>query len=120
MIRRVSALSVASATNVRFCAGFSDAEGVGSPHALRVGVGEAPRHEVAGGGAPAVRRALWGLSREGHLWDGGLGRQDYVGPTAVMILGESWSGGKGVQRSLGGCYEPGMRRSKASGIIAGG
>jgi len=33
----------------------------GSPHALSVGVGEAPRHEVAGGGAPAVQLALWGL-----------------------------------------------------------
>jgi hypothetical protein len=34
----------------RLCAGFSDAEMLGSPHALTVGVGEAPRHEVAGGG----------------------------------------------------------------------
>jgi hypothetical protein len=36
------------------------------------------------------------------------------------MLGESWSKGKGVQRSLGWCYEPGMRRIKASGIAAGG
>jgi hypothetical protein len=33
----------------RFCVGFSDAEMLGSPHALTVGVGEAPRHEVARG-----------------------------------------------------------------------
>ena len=92
---------------------------LGSPHALTVGVGEAPRHEVARGGALAVRRALWGLSREGHLWDGGLGRQDWAGPTAVRMLGESWTSGKGVLWSLGGCYEPGMRRNKASGIVAG-
>jgi hypothetical protein len=46
--------------DVRFCAGFSDAEMVGSPHARTVGVGEAPRHEVAGGGAPSVQRALRG------------------------------------------------------------
>ena len=32
------------------------------PHALKAGVGEAPRHEVAGGGAQVVQRALWGLS----------------------------------------------------------
>ena len=43
------------------CLGFSDAEMLGSPHARTVGVGEAPRHEVAGGGAPAVQRALWGF-----------------------------------------------------------
>ena len=33
--------------NGRYCAGFSDAEMLGSPHARTVGVGEAPRHEVA-------------------------------------------------------------------------
>ena len=36
-----------SEANVRFCAGFSDAEMLGPPHARTVGVGEAPRHEVA-------------------------------------------------------------------------
>jgi hypothetical protein len=36
------------------------------------------------------------------------------------MLGESWTKGKGVQRSLGGGYEPGMRRIEASGIVAGG
>src|SRR5450755_2194307 len=30
-----------------YCAGFSDAEMLGSPHARTVGVGEAPRHEIA-------------------------------------------------------------------------
>jgi hypothetical protein len=43
------------------CKGFSDAEMLGSPNAGTVGVGEAPRHEVAGGGAPTVQRTLWGL-----------------------------------------------------------
>ena len=33
---------------------------LGSPHVLPVGVGEAPRHEVAGNGAPSVQRALRG------------------------------------------------------------
>ena len=42
----------------RSCVGFSDAEMLGSPHARTVGVGEAPRHEVAGGGA--VQKALRG------------------------------------------------------------
>ena len=93
---------------------------LGSPHALPVGVGEAPRHEVAGGGAPAVQRALWGLSRGGHGWESGLDRQNWAGSTAVRMLGEIWSGGKGVRRSLGGGYEPGLRRIKASGIVAGG
>jgi hypothetical protein len=32
---------------VSSCAGFSDAEMSCSPHALPVGVGEAPRHKVA-------------------------------------------------------------------------
>jgi hypothetical protein len=36
------------------------------------------------------------------------------------MLGESWIKRKGVQRWLGGRYEPGMRRIKASGIVAGG
>jgi hypothetical protein len=36
------------------------------------------------------------------------------------MLGESWTKGKGVQRSLGGRYEAGMRRIEASGIVAGG
>lgn len=48
-----------------YCAGFSDAEMLVSPHALPVGVGEAPRHEVAGGGAVLVQRALWGLCCSG-------------------------------------------------------
>jgi hypothetical protein len=36
------------------------------------------------------------------------------------MLGESWTIGKGIERWLGGCYEPWMRRIKASGIVAGG
>jgi hypothetical protein len=71
------------------CAGFSDAEMLVSPHALPVGVGEAPRHEVAGGGAVAVQRVLWGLSRGGHGWEGEVARQDWAGPTGVRMLGES-------------------------------
>jgi hypothetical protein len=43
-----------------------------------------------------------------------LGRQDWA-----RMLGESWTSGKGVLWSLGGCFEPGMRRNKASGIVAG-
>jgi hypothetical protein len=35
------------ADKVASCAGFSDAEMLGSAGALTVGVGEAPRHEVA-------------------------------------------------------------------------
>ena len=42
----------AACAHGRKCAGFSDAEVLCSPHALTVGVGEAPRHEVAGGRAP--------------------------------------------------------------------
>ena len=30
-----------------------------------------------------------------------------------------WMGGKGVERLLDGGYEPGVRRNKASGIVAG-
>jgi hypothetical protein len=42
-------LCIGLRATVGFCVGFSDAEMLGSPHALPVGVGEAPRHEVAGG-----------------------------------------------------------------------
>jgi hypothetical protein len=36
------------------------------------------------------------------------------------MLGESCTKGKGVRRSLGGRYEPGMRRIEASGIVTVG
>src|SRR5437899_2591244 len=101
------------------CAGFSDAEMLGSPHALTVGVGEASRHEVAGGGAPAVQRALWGFGRGGHGGDGGLGRQEWAGPTAGRSVEGSWTRGKGVEPLLAGCHEAGMRPRKASGVVAG-
>ena len=42
------------------CAGFSDAGLTGLAARTMAGVGEAPRHEVAGGGALSVQRALRG------------------------------------------------------------
>ncbi len=42
------------------------------PRALAAGVREAPRHEIAGSGAPTVQRALWGFSG-GHRGGGGSG-----------------------------------------------
>ena len=38
-------------------------ERCGRPHALAAGVRKAPRHEIAVGSAPMVRRALWGIDR---------------------------------------------------------
>jgi len=40
------------------------------PHAPTAGVRKAPRHEVAGGLAPAWPRALWGFNTGAELWDG--------------------------------------------------
>ena len=40
------------------------------PHAPTTGVRKAPRHEVAGGLAPAWPRALWGFDAFAALWDG--------------------------------------------------
>ena len=40
------------------CEGFSDAAGEGEPHTPTGGVGEAPRHEIAGVGYGARRRLL--------------------------------------------------------------
>src|SRR5207249_1053723 len=54
-------------------AGFSDAEMLGSPHARTVGVGEAPRHEVAVIGAGGC--------------DGRYG--DLIGAQA-LIVGSRW------------------------------
>ena len=66
-----------------------------------------------------MQRALWGFSRDGHPWDGGLGGQDWAGPTAGRALEDDWTSGKGVERLPGGCYEPRVSRSKASGVVAG-
>ena len=48
--------------HVSYCAAFSDAGNVGQSTRGNAGVGEAPRHEVAGERAPTVQRALWRLS----------------------------------------------------------
>src|ERR1019366_8342089 len=47
----------------RFCAGFRTPGMMSQPRAPVAGVREAPRHEIAGSGAPAVPRTLWGFSR---------------------------------------------------------
>ena len=47
--------------------------GIGQRQAPTGGVGEAPRHEVAGGGAPSVHRALWRLCRSAPLFTIGAG-----------------------------------------------
>ena len=57
---------------VALCAGFSDAGMTMLPCAVATGVREAPRHEIAGSGAPTVPRALWGFGR-------GVGLEE-VGP----------------------------------------
>jgi len=43
----------------RICAAFSDAGNADFAARAEAGVGEAPRHEVAGVGALTVQRALW-------------------------------------------------------------
>jgi len=48
---------------VAFCVGFRMPACRDFPHAPTAGVRKAPRHEVAGGRAPTVQRALWGFSR---------------------------------------------------------
>jgi hypothetical protein len=47
--------------SVRFCAGFSDAGNADLSARTVAGVGEAPRHEVAGRWAALVQRVLWRL-----------------------------------------------------------
>jgi len=48
----------AAGGDVAYCEGFSDAAGEGEPHTPTGGVGEAPRHEIAGVGYGARRRLL--------------------------------------------------------------
>ena len=48
-------------TSDRFCAGFRMPACRDHPHARTAGVREAPRHEIAGCGAPTVQRVLWGF-----------------------------------------------------------
>ncbi len=47
--------------DVADCAGFRTTECRDYPRVLTAGVRKAPRHEIAVGSAPAVRRALWGF-----------------------------------------------------------
>jgi hypothetical protein len=69
-----------------------------TPHARAptAGVREAPRHEIAGGGASSVQQALWRLRREGHGRDSGLGGQECSGATAGRALEDGWTRAKGV------------------------
>ena len=62
---------------VWFCAGFSDAGETMLAHAPMAGVGEAPRHEVAGRGAVVVQRALWRFDR-----NAGVDRRHAAAPGA--------------------------------------
>ena len=66
-----------------------------------------------------MQRALWGLSGDGHGWDGGLGGQDWAGPMAGRALEDGATSAKGVEGSPCGCYEAGVKRSRASGVVAG-
>jgi hypothetical protein len=52
--------------DVALCAGFRTTECRDYPRVLTAGVRKAPRHEIAVGSAPAVRRALWGFG--GGAW----------------------------------------------------
>src|SRR6267142_3473760 len=49
---------------------FLDAGMTNLPRAVAAGVQKAPRHEVAGGGAPAGQRALWGFEGGAELEGG--------------------------------------------------
>jgi len=66
-----------------------------------------------------VQRALWGFNRSEHRGDGDLGEQDCAGSTSGRATWVGWMCGKGVELLLDGGYEPGVRRNKASGIVAG-
>ena len=57
--------------DVRVCAGFRTLECRDHPRAVAASVREAPRQEIAVGGAAAVRRALWGFG--GETWGAELG-----------------------------------------------
>ena len=87
--------------------------------ALTAGVGEAPRHEIASGGAPAVQRALWGFGCGGDRYAGELGEEDWAEPTSGRAIEDGWTRGKGVEPSPGGWYAPRVGRNKARGTVAG-
>ena len=48
-----------------------------------------------------------------------MGEQDCAGSTSGRATWVGWMCGKGVELLLDGGYEPGVRRNKASGIVAG-
>jgi hypothetical protein len=98
---------------------FSDACMTTYPRAPTAGVRKAPRHEIAGGGALAAQRALWGFRRCGQGEDGGLRGQRWAGRNADSAMGHRGTSGRGVEQLLGGWYQPGMRRNMASEVVAG-
>jgi hypothetical protein len=51
-----------SRSDLVHCAGFRTPECRDYPRVLTACVRKAPRHEIAVGSAPVVRRALWGFS----------------------------------------------------------
>src|SRR5215813_9438574 len=63
-------LAVAASREGQVLCWFLDAGNKEAPHAQLTGVQKAPRHEVAGGWAPAGQRALWGFNAGAELDDG--------------------------------------------------
>src|SRR5690349_7782562 len=98
---------------------FSDAWMMPHPCTPTAGVGKAPRHEIAGGGAAPVQRRLWGFGRGRHGWDSGLlGSLESVSARAA-VADRPRSSARGPILLLGGCCEPGTRRKNASEVVTG-
>jgi hypothetical protein len=70
----------------RCCAGFRTLECGDHPRAVAANVREAPRQEIAVGGAAAVRRALWGIG--GESWGAELGLERL----RQWVCGKAWMG----------------------------
>jgi hypothetical protein len=102
----------------RYCAGYSDACMRTHPRAPAGGVREAPRREIAGGGALAVQQALWGFGCGRHHGGGGFDVQEWAVPAAGRVAWGGWMGGKGLEALLGACCEARVMPDKSSRVAA--
>ena len=104
--------------------GFLDAGKKEAAQAQLTGVQKAPRHEVAGGWAPAEQRALWGFNAGAELDDGW--DADRIRPACLLVrevsgVQEAFRRGFGARQraihAIDGCdwVERDCRRRLASG-----
>ena len=107
-------------TGCRVLCWFLDAGNKEAPQAQLTGVQKAPRHEVAGGWAPAEQRALWGFNAGAELDDGW--DADRIRPACLQVgevsgVREAFRRGFGArQRAIHALMDAVGSRAIAAGV----